>query len=100
MSQEDGGRKRWRGRMCVKLVNKQRRWMSLLKEQLIQAIRKQNEGVRERGYIQWVNGSKYRLKRRKRPTQMIINAPWGITGIYGEDYRPSFVFLFVSHLHS
>lgn len=29
------------------LVNKQRRWMSLLKRRLIQAIRKQSEGVRE-----------------------------------------------------
>lgn len=36
---------------CVRgggeLVNKQRRWMSLLKRRLIQAIRKQSEGVRE-----------------------------------------------------
>lgn len=36
--------------MCErgKLVNKQRRWMSLLKQWLIQAIRKENEGVWER----------------------------------------------------
>lgn len=32
-----------------KLVNKQRRWMGLLKQKLIQAIRKQSEGVREKG---------------------------------------------------
>lgn len=48
MSTEDRGREG----VCVrkrKLVNKQRRWMGLLKQKLIQAIRKQSEGVREKG---------------------------------------------------
>lgn len=62
MGREKGGEKVCACvRVCVKLVNKHRRWMSLLKEQLIQAIKKQNEGVWERGYIRWVNGSKCRV---------------------------------------
>lgn len=35
--------------VCVKLLNKQRRWMSLLKQLLIQAIKRQNEEVWEKG---------------------------------------------------
>lgn len=57
-------RERWKEeedeRKCVrgKLVNKQRRWMSLLKRQLIQAIRGLvKEGGRGADTC-WVNGSK------------------------------------------
>lgn len=49
-----------------KLVNKQRRWMSLLKRQLIQAIRgRVKEGGRGADTC-WVNGSKYRPKAEEK----------------------------------
>lgn len=72
---------RGREKVCVrgKPVNKQTRWMSLLKQRLIQAIRKQSEGVLEKEdtYV-WVNGSKYRPRRRRGLLEIIINVPRGV----------------------
>ena len=61
---EGGGE---REKVCERgeLVNKQRRWMSLLKQQLIQAIRGRVEECRRGADTCWVNGSKYRPKAEK-----------------------------------
>lgn len=90
MSKEDGGRKKWREGVRVregarerKLVNKQRRWMGLLKQQLIQAIRKQSEGVKEKGDTY---GGLMALntdpKRSEGLLEMIISVPRGVTRNY------------------
>lgn len=66
--------------------------MSLLVQWLIQAIKKSSERVGRRGYICWVNGSKYRPRRSRRLLKTIINAPEGVsrnqTGLIGNTLIP------------